>query len=228
MESALAGSPSGVGEAPVGGRPCSVSRVGLGCSPRSVCRTDQTPGSGDKRNRHRTIGANDARTPADKRCTMCSVSRFPFVHRVSARQHSKNRCLQIALMVALGLLVGSASCSRRSSPLGPIAGESIVSITISDGNGHSTILDQSGDIQFVSSQLASLPTRREGKVAPEFELTFRTSKGSVLHLRLDSSCVGPNVPASDVVTRWYFENRALYTFLAGRLSMASARPKGAA
>ena len=132
------------------------------------------------------------------------------------------------LVLAVGLPVVLAGCSRPSSPLAPLAGQSVRAITIADHNGHSAVLKEPRDIQFVTLQLAALPTRREGKVTPEFELEFTAARGPALHLRLDSRCIGPAVPASDVVPRWYFQDRTLYEFIKARIALVAAKPSGPA
>jgi hypothetical protein len=120
--------------------------------------------------------------------------------------------------------IALAACSRPSSPLAPLAGGPVQSITVTDHSGHSVLITEPADIAFVTSQLASLPTRSEGKVNPEFELTFTPKHGPALHLRLEPRCIGPAVRASDVVSRWYFQDRALYEFFASRMASASTRP----
>jgi hypothetical protein len=120
--------------------------------------------------------------------------------------------------------VALAACSRPSSPLAPLAGQPVQSITVADHRGHSVLVTEPVDIAFVTWQLASLPTRKEGKVNPEFELTFTPLPGPALQLRLEPSCIGPAARASDVVSRWYFQDRALYEFIASRMASLSAKP----
>ena len=125
------------------------------------------------------------------------------------------------LFLAVPIVFLVTACSDASSPLGPLMGQAIQSISIANHNGRTVVLTQPEDIQFVVSHLSALPTQRGAKVNPEFELEFRPLQGIPLRLRLERSCIGPDVPASDVVNRWYFADGALYDFVASRVNRAS-------
>jgi hypothetical protein len=121
------------------------------------------------------------------------------------------------LLFVFGLAVGANS----ASPLAALEGQPLRSISLGDNNGHSVVLTRPEDLAFVTSHLVGLPTHSEGKVNSEFELVFTPVQGVPLRLRLDRRCIGPNVPSSDVVTRWYFPDRVLYDFVASRLNATS-------
>ncbi len=74
------------------------------------------------------------------------------------------------------------------------------------------------DIQFFLDHARNLPSNSQQKVTVEFEVTVELQNEPTIRLRMSKECIGPDVAASAGVTRWYFQDSALYDFVKARLS----------
>jgi hypothetical protein len=123
-------------------------------------------------------------------------------------------------MCALALVAFAAlleACRAETSPLSDLRADQIRSIDISDHNNRRVQISDLKGIEFFLAKTKSLRAKKDFKVNPEFEITVNMLDGSGLHLRMGKDCIGPNVPASAGVTRWYFEDPELYDFVSRKL-----------
>ncbi len=133
------------------------------------------------------------------------------------------------LLAALpATLVAAFACTEYSSPLDPLHGQPVRRIVFTDHRGPVLVLTDEKDIRVVVDALRRLPTHSEGKVNPEFDVTFTPRRGPDLRLRLEAGSIGPAVPASSVVRRWYFQDEALYHFIQSRIRQNRASSHGPA
>jgi len=139
-------------------------------------------------------------------------------HRADKNEGVADFRLFAVLFLAVATILTIGSCSDSRNPLDALAGLPITSISVSQDHGGRTVLiTEPEDIHFITTRLIGLRTHREGKVNPEFHLVFASQGGASLRLRLGRDCIGPAVPASDVVLRWYFDDGAVYDFILERL-----------
>ena len=116
----------------------------------------------------------------------------------------------------LPLVVGAAvlyACRAAPYPLQHTQAERVIAITFSDHQDQRLRISSPADIQFFLDQTRSLPSNSQQKVSVEFEVTVELRDEPTIRLRMSKECIGPNVAASAGVTRWYFQNSALYDFV---------------
>ena len=124
------------------------------------------------------------------------------------------------VILILCTLAVSASCGNTygNGPLPGLIPSQVSTIEISNRGGAVVRFTEASDIRFILEQFALTEARAEGKVNPELTVVVRPVSSPSVTLRLERGNVGPNVPASDVVTRWYFKNEALYAFIQSAFS----------
>jgi hypothetical protein len=110
-------------------------------------------------------------------------------------------------VIVLVLIPLLGACEEFSSPMPGVTVDQVIAIQV-DG----TTIDDSSQISFALTQLQSLRERREGKVNPEFRVRFELLDGELRTFRVGQRQIGPDVPASTVTTRWYFDSPTLYEF----------------
>lgn len=108
-----------------------------------------------------------------------------------------------------------------AAPLSDLRAAQIRSIDIADHNNHRVQISDRKGIEFFLAKTKSLRAKKDFKVNPEFEITVNMLNGGGLRLRMGRDCIGPNVPASAGVTRWYFEDPDLYDFVSRKLGEAA-------
>jgi hypothetical protein len=128
----------------------------------------------------------------------------------------------ILLITHLALIIGLIGCNSHEGNAAKdldLADQTILRISINDRNNKIVDITDSMDIQYFLAQLLSLTARKEGNVKNEFHITFYQKYDEIDHqrhittLRMSKDCIGPMVPSTEVVTRWYFENDSLYNFI---------------
>ena len=102
-------------------------------------------------------------------------------------------------------------------PLQSTDGRSIRSVVVSDHQGHRVEISQPSEIDFFLNQTRGLRSSSQQKVSVEFEIQVHLQDNRIVRLRMSRDCIGPDVPASAGVTRWYFEKADLYEFMKGKL-----------
>ena len=137
----------------------------------------------------------------------------------------------IRAIIYIVIIVIFSSCQQKDDAAKELdlTSQQILRISITDRDGKTVDIVDSSDIQFFLAQLRSLPTHTEGMVNNEFSITVYkgfddvTHKYHVVSLRMGKDCIGPMVPTSDAVTRWYFENDSLYKFISSKLHYPSTQ-----
>jgi hypothetical protein len=129
----------------------------------------------------------------------------------------------LRLVLALGVLSLSLSCANQPAqgPLPGMKAADVTAIEVSNQSGGVIRFTKPADIRFVLQELTLTEPRAEGKVNPEFKVKVHRVSSPPVTLRLERGSVGPDVPASDVVTRWYFKTESLYAFIQAAFSRGS-------
>ena len=102
-------------------------------------------------------------------------------------------------------------------PLRSTDGRAIRAVVVSDHEGHRVEISRPSEIDFFLDQTRNLRSSSQQKVTVEFEIQVHLHDDKIVRLRMSKECIGPDVPASAGVTRWYFEKPDLYDFLEDRL-----------
>jgi hypothetical protein len=105
-------------------------------------------------------------------------------------------------------------------PLQTTEAQSVRALVVSDHEGHRVEIVKADEIAFFLEQTRGLRSSSQQKVGIDFEIQVHLQDDSIVRLRMSRECIGPDVPASAGVTRWYFEKTDVYEFLKGKLSRA--------
>jgi len=125
----------------------------------------------------------------------------------------------VVLAVVMGVLLLYA-LRADPYPLWNTETQSVRAVVVSDHQGHRVEIVKADEIDFFLGQTRGLRSSSQQKVGIEFEIQVHLQDGRIVRLRMSKECIGPDVPASAGVTRWYFEKSDLYEFLKGKLSRA--------
>ena len=120
----------------------------------------------------------------------------------------------LAVVTCLMLL---DACKAETSPLSELRVSDVRAIDVADHDGRRVQITDPEGIQFFVGGAKGLRAKKDFKVNPEFEIVVQKRDGGSIRLRMGRDHIGPDVPASAGVTRWYFDGPDMYQFIARRL-----------